>query len=293
VSGIRRALAIAAAGAASLAPGCGDEEADPPAEEESACAVQPADGAATATFRAEPAESAGPVDQEAVEETAALLCERAAALGLEDAYVAAAHQAIEVRLPPAPDAEDALDRIAAPLELAFYDWEANLVRRGDPEEPSAGTIAVEQTEAAVTGSPEQAGSKRFLLRDRPALTSEDIASAEQDFDSISGQPVVAFDFTAEGEEAFEQMTLDVVKRAAAEAPPGVSPERAIDHAGHFAIVLDDEVIALPAIDFLENPDGIDGSKGAQISGALSIAESQELAEFLEIGPLPVELVREP
>jgi SecD/SecF fusion protein len=89
------------------------------------------------------------------------------------------------------------------------------------------------------------------------------------------------------------MTLDVVERAAAAAPPGSSPEQAIDHAGHFGIVLDNEVIALPAIDFLENPDGIDGSNGAQISGALSIAESQELAAFLEIGPLPMKLVREP
>ena len=39
----------------------------------------------------------------------------------------------------------------------------------------------------------------------------------------------------------------------------------------------------------ENPDGIDGRTGAQISGLFSIQEAQDLAKFLKIGALPIEL----
>ncbi len=48
--------------------------------------------------------------------------------------------------------------------------------------------------------------------------------------------------------------------------------------GHFAVVLDNEVKTRPIINFAENPDGIDGRTGAQISGGFnSIEEAQDLA----------------
>ena len=37
--------------------------------------------------------------------------------------------------------------------------------------------------------------------------------------------------------------------------------------GPFAIVLDGELVSRPIINFGENPNGIDGRTGAQISGA--------------------------
>ena len=43
-----------------------------------------------------------------------------------------------------------------------------------------------------------------------------------------------------------------------------------DASQHFAIVLDDELISAPYINYQENPDGIDGSTGAQISGSFTI-----------------------
>ena len=60
--------------------------------------------------------------------------------------------------------------------------------------------------------------------------------------------------------------------------------------GHFAVVLDNEVKTRPIINFAENPDGIDGRTGAQISGGFtSIQEAQDLATFLQIGALPINL----
>ena len=58
---------------------------------------------------------------------------------------------------------------------------------------------------------------------------------------------------------------------------------------HFAIVLDDELVSKPYIDFNQNPDGIDGRTGAQISGGFTIDTAQDLANFLRIGALPVKL----
>ena len=54
-------------------------------------------------------------------------------------------------------------------------------------------------------------------------------------------------------------------------------------------MLDNEVVTRPIINFVENPAGIDGRSGAQISGNFSLQEAQDLAEFLQIGALPIEL----
>ncbi len=54
-------------------------------------------------------------------------------------------------------------------------------------------------------------------------------------------------------------------------------------------MLDDEVVSRPIINFAENPQGIDGRTGAQIEGSFSIQEAQDLAQFLKIGALPIEL----
>ena len=45
-----------------------------------------------------------------------------------------------------------------------------------------------------------------------------------------------------------------------------APNRRRRSPGHFAVVLDNEVKTRPIINFAENPDGIDGRTGAQISG---------------------------
>ena len=69
-----------------------------------------------------------------------------------------------------------------------------------------------------------------------------------------------------------------------------SADRRPTSSGHFAVVLDNEVKTRPIINYAQNPDGIDGRTGAQISGGFtSIAEAQELATFLQSGALPINL----
>ena len=127
------------------------------------------------------------------------------------------------------------------------------------------------------------------MRDRPELTGDDIRNPEQQFDPTTNQPNVTFDFTDEGREAFQEVTRRIALRGAERAGSGVSAEQASEASDSFAVVLDGEIVSRPIINFVENPDGIDGRTGAQISGNFTIQEAQDLAEFLRIGALPIDL----
>ena len=54
-------------------------------------------------------------------------------------------------------------------------------------------------------------------------------------------------------------------------------------------MLDRELVSRPFIDYRENPDGIDGRTGAQISGGFKLQEAQDLADVLKTGALPIDL----
>jgi SecD/SecF fusion protein len=129
----------------------------------------------------------------------------------------------------------------------------------------------------------------FVLRDRPALSGDDIRNPEQQQDPNTNQPNVAFEFNDEGREAFSNVTREIAERGLNSAPPGTSGVNTAEFSDHFAVVLDDEVVSRPIIDFGENPQGIDGRTGAQIEGSFTIQEAQDLAQFLKIGALPIEL----
>jgi SecD/SecF fusion protein len=125
----------------------------------------------------------------------------------------------------------------------------------------------------------------WVIQDNPALSGTDIKNPEQNFDETR-QPVVTFNFTDKGREAFHEITREIAQRGVDNALPTDNP---INASQHFAIVLDDELISAPYINYNENPDGIDGSTGAQISGSFTISEAQDLARILEIGALPIRL----
>jgi SecD/SecF fusion protein len=47
----------------------------------------------------------------------------------------------------------------------------------------------------------------------------------------------------------------------------------------------------PIINFVQNPDGVDGQTGAQISGGFAtVQEAQDLARILKIGGLPINMI---
>src|SRR3954453_16997338 len=127
----------------------------------------------------------------------------------------------------------------------------------------------------------------WVMQDRPALSGTDIKNPEQNFDQQAGnQPIVTFDFTGKGRKAFHDITRKIAERGADNAPPGASADNASQH---FGIVLDNDVVSAPFINYRENPDGIDGSTGAQISGGFTIQSAQDLAKTLKIGALPIKL----
>jgi SecD/SecF fusion protein len=158
---------------------------------------------------------------------------------------------------------------------------------------STGTVVVqgEKPDPPRDGEPVPKSFPRgwFVLNDDPSLTGTDLKNPEQNIDQGpggSGEPIVTFDFTPRGRQAFHTVTRRIAERGLTQQIPGQSPQAAFQH---FAIVLDNELISRPYIDFQQNPDGIDGRTGAQISGGFTIQSAQDLANFLRIGALPVKL----
>ena len=128
----------------------------------------------------------------------------------------------------------------------------------------------------------------WIIRDDPGLSGTDIKNPEQNFDQRGGnEPIVTFDFSDKGRKAFQDITATVAQRGADNANPlNPDPE---SNSQHFAVALDNQLVTVPLINFRENPDGIDGSTGAQISGGFTITSAQDLAKVLKTGALPLRL----
>jgi SecD/SecF fusion protein len=120
-----------------------------------------------------------------------------------------------------------------------------------------------------------------------ALGNRDIVGPAAAQDPRTGDPVVAFSFTARGQDAFASLTREVAHRGQAGSRPGQDPMEAVQH---LAIVLDDELVSVPFIDFREAPNGIAGRSGAQIQGSLTPERAREIATILSSSPMPGTLV---
>ena len=129
----------------------------------------------------------------------------------------------------------------------------------------------------------------YILNDDPALLGRDLEDPEQQTDDGpggSGQPDITFTFTAAGAQKWETMTRAIAKRGQSAASPGTDPRSV---ANHFAIIMDNKLISVPYIDPQQNPDGIDGANGSQISGGFTIKSAQRLAILIKTGALPIRL----
>jgi SecD/SecF fusion protein len=154
----------------------------------------------------------------------------------------------------------------------------------------AGTILVSEYPTNSEGQLEEdAKPGWFALNDEYALSGREISEPEAKSGQL-GEPIVAFNFSGSGQDAFQEVTRQIAQRGQASAIGPVSAQEAAALSGHFAVVLDNEVQSRPIINFNENPDGIDGREGAQISGGFNNeSEAQELATTLQIGALPINL----
>ncbi|MFL5897500.1 MAG: protein translocase subunit SecD [Solirubrobacterales bacterium] len=163
-------------------------------------------------------------------------------------------------------------------------------KNGIVVEVPAGTIVVSEYPSDEEGQPDETAEPGwFALKDKPALSGSDITNPEQSY-GPGNEPIVTFGFTGSGQDAFQEVTRRIAQRGQAQAIGPVAGEEAEALSGHFAVVLDNEVKTRPIINFAENPDGIDGRTGAQISGGFSgVQDAQDLATTLQIGALPINL----
>jgi SecD/SecF fusion protein len=159
------------------------------------------------------------------------------------------------------------------------------------EQPPVDDQSTQDIDEAELGS-----SQFFVMRDRPALSGDEIEDPKPGSDPTTNQPNVTFEFTDSGREAFATVTQEIANRgkndcfaATGDVCTDVPPELVDQFAGTFAIVLDQQIESRPIIDWVENPTGIDGRTGAQISGSFTPQEANDLAEILRIGALPVDL----
>ena len=149
--------------------------------------------------------------------------------------------------------------------------------------PGTVVVRAEQPENLPDDEPFE---RYFVLRDNPELRGTDIKDPEQEFDPTTGEPIVTFRFTDKGRNNFQEVTRRLAERGQTAQIPGQPVESSFQT---FAIVLDRELVSRPFIDYRENPDGIDGRTGAQISGGFKLQEAQDLADVLKIGALPIDL----
>jgi SecD/SecF fusion protein len=121
----------------------------------------------------------------------------------------------------------------------------------------------------------------------PEMTGEDLDldGTRQDFSTTNGEPIVLMDFTDSGADKFHEVTRDIVQSSRLRMSQGSQQPDS------FAIVLDGRIKSAPTVDPDENPDGIPGDNGAQITGIGDVDEAKDLALVLQTGALPIEFVQ--
>jgi SecD/SecF fusion protein len=159
--------------------------------------------------------------------------------------------------------------------------------------PPAGSKVLEVPRGVVVIEGERAPNQPddvqtyFVIEDDSELSGSDIKNPEQNFDQRTNEPIVTMEFTDDGRQAFAAVTKRIAERGSEIiVPPGGDREQTLQR---FAITLDDKIVSRATIDYRENPEGIDGRTGAQINGIGNIQDTQDLAESLRIGALPIEL----
>ena len=149
-----------------------------------------------------------------------------------------------------------------------------------------GIVILEDEESTQDLGP---ASPRFyyVLEDDSELSGSDIKNPEQNFDPNTNEPIVTMEFTDNGRRRFANVTKRIAERGSEQIKPiGADPASTFQR---FAIALDNQIVSLATIDYLENPEGIDGRTGAQINGIGNLEDTQDLSENLRIGALPINL----
>jgi hypothetical protein len=114
---------------------------------------------------------------------------------------------------------------------------------------------------------------RYEVRAPPGVTSDHIdrASARLTTDPATGSPRLTIALTPAGRRAFARLTKEVARTGGRD-----------QGWHHVAVVVGDEIVAFPEVDFDVYPDGIPNAPGIQIVAA-SDADARDLVERLRDG----------
>ena len=168
---------------------------------------------------------------------------------------------------------------------------AQLAKEGRGPPPGSRVIKVPRGILVVKSEKAQGAAASSLgywvIEDDSELSGSEIRDPKQQLDPQTNEPIVTFEFTDKGRKAFARATKREAERGAEQiVPPGTPKDATFQR---FAITLDNQIVSLATIDYIENPEGIDGSTGAQINNIGNLRDTQDLAENLRIGALPIEL----
>ena len=247
--------------------------------------VQGSSETATLTYRVQTGDATG---------AAQIMRERLNAAGIT-AEVTVGDRTLTIAAPRA--AHTAVTALTAPGRLAIYDWERSVLGpdgRSAPTDPAvtggpgAGQVAALTEAEARSRADKRPGARAvqaetgwFTLGGDAALTNADVASARAEEDPAGG-PAVALDLTPAGQQAFTTLTRELARRGAEQSGSG-DP---LQTSQHLALVLDDQIISTPFINWREAPVGIDGADGAHMAGLRTLDHAQQTAVLLNSGPLP-------
>jgi hypothetical protein len=114
---------------------------------------------------------------------------------------------------------------------------------------------------------------RYAVKGSPALGGDDIdrSTVRETTETESGRPLVVVDFTAEGSRAFARVTKEAAR---------IGGRDLGWH--HVAVVVGDEIVAFPEIDYDRYPDGFTDAPGIHVAAA-SDADARDLVRRLRGG----------
>jgi hypothetical protein len=151
--------------------------------------------------------------------------------------------------------------------FAIYHLETTIGRPGDEGDLRCGPPRI-VCPGVVQQPPPR--SFRYPVNGAPALTAAGIdrTAVRQATDPETGAPVVVVGLNAEGRKAFAGVTREAAR---------IGGRDQVWH--HVAVVVDDEIVAFPEIDYDDYPDGFPDAPAVQIVAA-SEADARELVQRL-------------
>jgi hypothetical protein len=137
---------------------------------------------------------------------------------------------------------------AGPRHFRVWEWDVDPV--SDPSSDPGRLVEVPVGTLLITSGQGEREERWFVLRDRAAVTDDEVASVRAGTDEVNGEPALTLELTPAGQRSFREMTKRVAARP-----------------GHFVVLFGSfEMATKPRLSRSLAGEGLDPSKGVQITG---------------------------